>query len=339
MTLYLDPYSKFNLDRYYGLNNLLFFIANELNSGAIHQCNYCDFSYGSSDYNFLMIDLENEFYDCCMQVPCGSGSFIIDQKISCRNSNSIQPFPYKLKSGDGYSYVLPIVNCLQFTDCFIHCESGASCSQNSLSRNLNFLTTGFSYGGGATGEISIFNTDGTFSGIESGFKQNSNVTIFPNQFSINIDAESIEQTLTGKNLSFSKNYIFSGVQPIKFVTNYPLLDIKDPIYTTNLMKYCDQSNDSGLNDFYYFVYDVGNFQEKSIKILSPDLTFISCMCWNDGSNSKTVLFSDNFNSEGKIQNNAGYIKYCVGNLISSNPYYLCFSEQNNICIDIRGGIL
>ena len=27
------------------------------------------------------------------------------------------------------------------------------------------------------------------------------------------------------------------------------------------------------------------------------------------------------------------------NLINSNPYYLCFSEQNNICIDIRGGII
>ena len=49
VTLYLDPYSKFNLDRYYGLNNMLFFIINELNCGSIHECNYCDFSYGSSD--------------------------------------------------------------------------------------------------------------------------------------------------------------------------------------------------------------------------------------------------------------------------------------------------
>lgn len=339
VVLYLDPYSKFNSDRYYGLNNLLFFIANELNNGSIHQCNYCDFSYGSSDYNFLMIDLENEFYDCCMQVPSGSGSFAIDQKISCRNSNSIDPFPYKLKSGNGYSYVLPIVNCLQFSDCFIHCESGALCSQNNLNKNLNFLNTGFNYSGGAIGEVLVFNEDGTFSGKESGFKENSNVTILPNQFSVNIDAENIEQTLTGKNLSFNKNYIFSGVQPIKFITNYPLLDIKDPIYTTSLTKYCEQINESGLNNFYYFVYDVGNFQEKSIKVLSPDLTSISCMSWNDSVGSKNVLFSDSFNCEGKIQNNAGYIKYCLGNLISSNPYFLCFSESNVICIEIRGGTL
>jgi hypothetical protein len=105
------------------------------------------------------------------------------------------------------------------------------------------------------------------------------------------------------------------------------------------MKYCDEINESGLNNFYYFVYDIGNFQEKSIKFLSPDLTFISCICWNDGVGSKNVSFSDNFNSVGKIQNSAGYIKYCVGNLISSNPYYLCFPENNNICIEIRGGIL
>jgi hypothetical protein len=339
VTLYLDPYSKFNLDRYYGLNNMLFFIINELNCGSIHECNYCDFSYGSSDYNFLMIDLENNFYDYCMQIPSGSGSFVIDQKISCRNSNSINPFPYKLKSGDGYSYVLPIVNCLQFVDCFINCESGALCSERVLNSNLNFLTTGFNYSGGATGEIYIYNSDGTFLNIETGFLQNSNVSILPNNFSIIIDAESIKQTSTGRSLSFSKNYVFSGVQPIKFTTNYPLLDIKDPIYTTNLMQYCNQISESGLNDFYYFVYDIGNFQEKSIKFLSPDLTYISCMSWSDSAGQKSVLFSDNFNSEGKIQNNAGYIKYCLGNLISSNPYYLCFSESNAICIEIRGGIL
>jgi hypothetical protein len=339
VTLYLDPYSNFNSDRYYGLNNLLFFIANELNCGNIHQCNYSSFCYNSSEYNFLMIDLENDFYDCCMQIPNGSGNFIIDQKISCRDSNSIDPFPYKLKSGDGYSYVLPIVNFLNFNDCFIHCESGALCSEKNLSKNLNFSTTGFSYIGGATGEVYLYNEDGTFLNIETGFLINSNVSIFPSQFSINIDSESINQTLSGKCLSFSKNYIFSGVQPIKFSTNYPLLDIKEPIYTQSLMKYCDEINESGLNNFYYFVYDIANFQEKSIKFLSPDLTFISCICWNDGVGSKNVSFSDNFNSEGKIQNSAGYIKYCVGNLISSNPYYLCFSENNNVCIEIRGGIL
>jgi hypothetical protein len=339
VVLYLDPYSKFNADRYYGLNNLLFFIASELNSGQIHACNYCNFSYGSSDYNFLMIDLENEFYDCSFQIPSGSGNFIIDQKVSCRSSCSIDPFAYKSNSGNGYAYVLPIVNCLQYSDCFIHCESGVVCSEKVLNKNLNFIRTGFSYIGGSTGELSIFCENGEYSGIESGFLQNSNTSIFQNQFSINIDSESINQTETGRVLSFSKNYVFSGIQPIKFITNYPLLDIKEPIYSTSLMKYCEEVNDSGLNKFYYFVYDLANFQEKSIKFLSPDFTFISSICWNDGSGAKSILNSDNFNSDAKIQNNAGYIKYSAKDLINSNPYYLCFSEQNNICIDIRGGIL
>jgi hypothetical protein len=169
--------------------------------------------------------------------------------------------------------------------------------------------------------------------------QNSNASIFQNQFSINIDSESIRQTETGRILNFSKHYLFSGIQPIKFITNYPLLDIKDPIYSTNLMKYCEEVNETGLNKFYYFVYDLANFQEKSIKFLSPDFTFISSICWSDASGSRSVLNSDNFNADAKIQNNAGYVKYYAKNLINSNPYYLCFSDQNNICIDIRGGIL
>jgi hypothetical protein len=339
VTLYLDPYNKFNLDRYYGLNNLLFFIASELNCGSIHVCDYCNFSYGSSDYNFLMIDLENEFYDCSHQIPSGSGSFIIDQKISCRSSSAIEPFAYKSRSGDGYAYVLPIVNCLQYSDCFIHFESGSICSERILNKNLNFITTGFSYIGGSTGELSVFFEDGQYSGVESGFLQNSNASIFQNQFSINIDSESIRQTEIGRILNFSKHYLFSGIQPIKFITNYPLLDIKDPIYSTNLMKYCEEVNETGLNKFYYFVYDLANFQEKSIKFLSPDFTSISSICWSDASGSRSVLNSDNFNADAKIQNNAGYVKYYAKNLINSNPYYLCFSDQNNICIDIRGGIL
>ena len=339
VTLYLDPYNKFNLDRYYGLNNLLFFIASELNSGLVHSCIYCGFSYGSSDYNFFMIDLENEFYDCAHQLPSGSGSFIIDQKTSCRETLLTEPFSYKSKSGEGYAYVMPIINCTQYVDCFIHSESGSLCSSKILNENLNFIRTGFSYIGGSTGDVQIFYSDGQYSGVDSGFFESSNVNIFQNQFSIYIDAESIKQTLTGRTLAFSKNYTFSGVQPIKFSTNYPLLDIKEPIYSTDLKKYSEEINDSGLNKFYYFVYDLANFQEKSIKFLSPDFTFISSMSWSDGSGEKSVCNSDNFNSDAKIQSNAGYIKYTTKNLINSNPYYICFSDENNICIDIRGGLI
>jgi hypothetical protein len=335
--LYLDPYSKFNVDRFYGLNNLLFFIASELNSGIVHQCSFSGYSYDSSDYNFFMIDLENEFYDCGHQIPTGYGSFLICQKVSSRQSCIAEPFPYKSKSGDGYTYVMPIANCFYYSDNFYNISYGNCCSEIILNKNLNFLNTGFKYIGGSCEECKVYQGE-IFSGFECGFVDNSNLNIFQNTFNIFIDSNSVDQTQNGRCLCFCKNYVFSGVQPIKIISNYPLLEIKNPIYCTDLNPY-SENNESGLNNFYYFVYDVGNFQNSALKFLSPDCTFFTDVKWNEKNSSKQVTYLDAFNSGAKIQNNAAYIRYDFSSLINSNPYYLCFCDNYFICFNVIGGIL
>lgn len=337
VALYLDPYSEFKVDRFYGLNNLLFFIASELNSGIVHQCAYSGYCYGSSDYNFFMIDLENEFYDCMHQIPSGSGSFLICEKISSRKSSIATPFSYKSKSGDGYSYVMSIANCFCYSDIFSHICCGNCCSEIFLNKNLNFLNTGFTYVGGSQEEYKVYEGN-VFSGYEFGFVQNSNLNIFQNTFNIFIDSNSIEQTQSGRTLCFSKNYIFSGVQPIKIISNYPLLEIKSPIYCTDLNVYSD-NNESGLNSFYYIVYNVQNPQSSALKFLSPDCTYINGITWNEKNGSKTIDSFQNYSNDGKIQNNAAYIKYDFVSSINSNPYYLCFNDGHFICFYIDGGIL
>jgi hypothetical protein len=338
VSLYLNPYSNFNSDRFYGLNNLLFFIANELNSGSIHQCQYSGYSYNSDDYNFLMIDLENEFYDCNYCMPSGSGNFLINQKITSRQASISEPFSYKSKSGDGYSYVFAIPNCFCYSDSFNHSECGAYCSEIFLNKNLNFINTGFKYVGGSCETYDVY-CNNIYSGSEIGFVKNSLLNIFQNNLNITIDSSSISQTETGRILNFSKNYVFSGVQPVKFITNYPLSEIRDPIYCTDLTSYSSLNNESGLNNFYYIVYNLTNFQNKAIKFISPDCTFISSISWADERGDRSVFITDACNADGKIQNNAGYIKYEIANLINSNCYYLNFNSLHCINIEINGGIL
>jgi hypothetical protein len=343
INFYIDPYSNFKDDLTYGMNNFLFFIASELNSGLVYCCNFSGFNYSDSDYNSFMVDLKNEFYDCCYQVPSGSGKFLIDSKISFENLDSNKPLLFKSLSGFGYNFILPIATGLKYIDCTNHCESGIVCNEINITTGLNYLTNQVFYSGGGTGFCYTGNgqlttgilsgfLSGNNSGFYSGFLSDSSFITSPNHYSINISSNDIDQTISGRSICLIKNYTYSGVQPIILTSNYPLQQIKNNLICRNLSEYSSSNFDcSGL---FYYVYDIVNNKVTNLKLISPDLTYFNTVCWSDDRGSSNYLcFLCSDNQYGQLQKNVASIKYIATDLTQNNIF--CFSNDSSQIINLN----
>jgi hypothetical protein len=345
INFYIDPYLNFKDDLTYGMNNFLFFIASQLNSGLVYCCNFSGFDYGTSDYNFLMVDLKNEFYDCCYLIPSGTEKFLINSIISFENLDSQQPLLYKSISGNGYSYIVPVPTGLIFSDCTNNCIHGLVCNECFVNKTLKNITTGFQYSGGSNGyfytgsgaltdEILNDFLSGNGGDFYSGFLLNSCFCYLNNSYILNINNQEINQTQSGKSICFNKKYTFSGVQPVILYSNYPLQEIKNNLVLTNLTEYCSSAFES--SGVFYYTYDITKSKRENIKFLSPDFTYIQYVNWTDDRgdcNYLCFLYSDN--NFGQIQKNAASIRYEVTGLVQNNRYFYSLDEAETICFIIR----
>ena len=345
INFYIDPYSNFKDDLTYGMNNFLFFIASQLNSGLVYCCNFSGFDYATSDYNFLMVDLKNEFYDCGYSVPSGSEKFLINSIISFEDLNSEQPLLYKSISGNGYNYIVPVPTGLVFSDCTNSSTYGVICNECFINKTLKDITTGFQYSGGSTGyfytgsgaltdEILSGFFTGNGSGFYSGFLLNSCFCYVNNSYVLNINNQEIDQTESGKTICLMKKYSFSGVQPVILYSNYPLQEVRNNLVLTDLSNYCSSKfNCSGV---FYYTYDITQNKKENLKFLSPDLTYIQNVNWTDDRGDCNYLcFLCSDNSFGQIQKNAASIKFDVTGLVQNNRYFYSMDEAESICFIIR----
>jgi hypothetical protein len=345
INFYIDPYSNFKDDLTYGMNNFLFFIASQLNSGLVYCCNFSGFEYASSDYNFLMVDLKNEFYDCGYSVPSGSEKFLINSIISFEDLNSEQPLLYKSISGNGYNYIVPVPTGLVFSDCTNSSTYGVICNEHFINKTLKSITTGFQYSGGSTGyfytgsgaltsEILSGFFAGNESGFYSGFLLNSCFCYINNSYILNINNQEIDQTESGKTICLMKKYSFSGVQPVILHSNYPLQEVRNNLVLTDLSNYC--SSKFSCSGVFYYTYDITQNKKENLKFLSPDLTYIQNVNWTDDRGDCNYLcFLCSDNSFGQIQKNAASIKFDVTGLVQNNRYFYSLDEAETICFIIR----
>lgn len=332
----INPINNFIDDVFYGLNNFLLFITSKLNSGiALDFINcesklMCDYCYNSSEYNFLMMDLRSE-YDCgSLNIPNVLWNNIL-QKISF-DDNCIDLISYKNNTGMGYNYILPVVNCISFSDQF----SGASliCSEINKSGLLNYITTGFNYDGSSRDIIYLFDECQNITGCYTGINSGSYFSFTNNSYFINLQSSDITGELKCRDINISKIYQFTGIQPFFIKTNYPMLDIKEPMLCNNLQKYCLNITEDAISGIYYYVYDINNPKNIPLKLMSPEFTYITDVCW--GSNNISAYFFDS--KIGQIQNNSAKINLDIINLIYENPYFLNSNCIQNICINMIGGL-
>jgi hypothetical protein len=332
----IDPYFNIQNDKTYGLNNFLFFIASELNSGIAYQCNYSDLVYNDSEYNFLMLELQNEFFDCCFPIPTGNGYFIFDERVSFSPINFNQPISYKNISGNGYNYILPISTGLNYSDC-TNDSSGVVCSEIIFSGLTNYLNDGFSYCGGSTGVCAFLDFSGCVTGYYTGYLCNSILSAFENKYSIGLSSEDISQTNTGRKICLSRCQTFSGVQPLYLCSNYPFLDIKYPLLTRSICAYNPQNEITG--DIFYYIYNINNPIQSSLKFSSPEMTQINTVCWQDiGVEQNYLCYIENNNENGNIIVNAALVKFKITGMISENNYFYNPDNLKSICFNVIGGL-
>jgi hypothetical protein len=315
---YVNPYGASGY-RDYGINNFLIFLSSQLNSGVALSSE--SYPYKSADYNFLMMDLQEEFPK--LTPPTGDWT-LIDQRIILNPASYTTPMAYRSVSGRGYNYILPISTGLNFCDSFTHKTMGEGYSCLQIERATNYLSTGMRYYGGATGADCAFISDSTFSLVQ-------------NRISINIPKDSLDQTTGNRTFTIEKNYTFSGVQPIKIESNYPLLDIKPPIICANLLNFSEDVKDENLNGIYYYAYNLNDFKQKPIRLLAPDCTQVAMVSWKDVADDKSIDFTQQSSPLGIIQSNAAQICFLASGLINENPYNYTVGDSK-INVNIIGGL-
>lgn len=332
----IDPYFNIQNDKSYGLNNFLFFIASELNSGIAYQCNYSNLVYNDSEYNFLMLELQNEFFDCCFPVPTGNGYFVFDERVSLIPINFNQPISYKNISGSGYNYILPISTGLNYFDC-TNDSSGIVCNQIIFSGLTNYLNAGFCYSGGSTGVCALLDSSGCVTGYYTGYLTNSVLSVFENRYSIGLTPEDISQTCSGRKVFFNRFQTFSGVQPICLISNYPFLDIKYPLLTRQIC--CYNPENEIACDVFYYIYNINNPTQSSLKFSSPELTQIDTICWQDeGVEQSKLCYLENNSVGGNIIANASLVKFKITGLVNENNYFYNPDNFKLICFNVIGGL-
>ena len=334
----INPFNCFISDSFYGLNNFLLFFASKLNSGiALDFINcqtkqMCDYCYNSYEYNFLMMDLRSE-YDCCnYTIPTGLWTNIL-QTISLDSNNNLDIISYKNNTGNGYNYIIPIVNEIEYTDTFTG-DCCIVCSQIIQSGLLNYISTGINYDGLATEIIYLFDTGQNLTGCYVRKVSGSYFGICNNNYLINLQSNDLTGNSSCRIINFNRNYAFTGLQPFYIISNYPMLDIKFPIVCNDLNLYCSNVTDSSKSGLYYYLYDINNPKNVYLKLLSPEFTYITDICWNN----KTINFLNYDSKIGQIQNNSARINLNINEIVYENPYILNDQCIQNICINIIGGL-
>ena len=307
ISFYLDPFSQIKSDSFYGLNNFMLFLVSELNCGLAHDINYSGLIYDTDDYNLFMINLRNDVFENLYETPTGSGYILIQELNNCSIYDKSMPILYKSKCEDGYNYIATSITGIKYSDIYLHKESGL------ISKNIevnNFLEV--NYAAGSTG----------FSGSNTGenvFLENGSFAINENNLHVSLTSEDINQTESGRLICLSKCSYFSGIQPIIICSNYEIRDIKYPIVNNNFCNFnalCD-----AFNTLYFYTYDLKNYTERHIQIMSPCCTFIEKITWSDNCCNENVLCFLCQNSElGYLQKNIGSFKMKISGQFGNNNY-------------------
>jgi len=333
----INPINNFIDDSFYGLNNFLLFITSKLNSGlALDFINcgtklMCDYCYDSSEYNFLMMDLKSESDYCNLTKPLVTWTNI-DQRISF-DENKIDLISYKNCTGNGYNYVLPVIDCIQYSDQFSG-QYSLICSEIVQSGLLNYINTGLNYDGSSRTLIYLFDTGQNITGCYCSIDSGSTFLINNNNYYINLQSSDMTGLMTCRNINVSRNYKFTGIQPFFINSNYAMLDIKYPMVCNNLQLYCLNISEDPISGLFYYIYDINNPVNNALKLNSPEFTSITDICWSDKNISQFYFDS----KIGQIQKNSAKINLDVNNLVYENPYILNCCCIQTICINMIGGL-
>lgn len=334
LSFYLSPFDQFQEDKFYSLRDLIYFMISDLNSGlASSYINYSGLEYGSTDYNLFMVELHQEYENSNFCLPTGKCSMLLNNVIKFYDYSSSFPLPYKSASGNGYNFVMPVSNEINYIDCVALIDSGVLSNNYVNSGIFNFCSLQFYISGGSTGLIPIYSGN-CITGYESGFLTNSSAIVSSNQIILNYKSEDIDNWSGNKSVDIFKNFIFSGVQPIYIESNYSLYKIKNPITDKNLREYCSDIN--GLSGYYYYNYQIQNTGNLKFRFTSPEGTLINYVSWKDQEGEKIIRYGDS-NCCGTILENAGLINFMINCSISCNNYSYSDGELK-ICVNLAGGI-
>lgn len=304
----------------------------ELSGFCLNDC----YQYQSSDYNLLFLDLENEITQNNYCVYSTGYLFYQYSTSSLYSLNSL--VPYKNSSGDGYSYIFPILSNLTYLDCFNSCVSGFYSGKIQENNNLNFCKIDSLYWGGSSGSNALTGSAGEITGYYTVLNCFSNFIYFDNNYVVNFNSSDIENTISSRCICISKKFNYTGLQPICFVSNYALLNIREPILNSRLLNYCCDIKDSCFCEIFYYSYDITKIKQTPITILAPESTVVNYVCWKDYENEKTISIQEPNKSFGNLQKNVSQINFAVSGQILNNDYFFNSSNTCYICINIIGDI-
>ena len=292
---------------------------------------HCDYEYGNSNYNFLMMDLFTEYNECNFLVP--TGFFLnIASFSSCSNLNANSIITFKNFTGSGYSYISAIPNNLCYLDCFEY--SGLNCEKVIfISGASNNIYCSLSYDGSNIITDYLFDETGQITGCFQRFANSSSLNFYNELININIDSNDISGQLY-RCLSMCRNYAFSGVQPFNIKFNYPMADIKYPVVYNDFKLYCQTCNITG--SILYYIYDITGFEPIPISIISPDSTQISLISWDDGCGNNKLYSNYQDKKFGQVQGNVARLNFNISDYIYSNEYSFSSCPLLNLCVNIIG---
>ena len=299
-------------------------------------CTCSNYSFESTYYNLLFLDLENEFREnnyCLHSIEClflNLGSII----PYCENSL----LPYKSNSGLKYNYIFPILSCLNYSDCFCSSVSGVTCFQKIECKNLNFKSTGFDYWGGATGTCYLYDANFSITGCVTGIQTLSSFNMLNNFYSLFLNSSDLCSTCSNRNFCIFKNFNYTGLQPICIASNYALLDINNSILNCNLIPYCCSPKECCFCEIFYYSYNFQNPKQNAFRFISPESTIINYIEWTDFDFNKSICYIEQNKTYGFLQKNVGQINFSITGLLSNNEYVL---DPTLICcvfINIIGDI-
>lgn len=315
LNFYIDPFICVGCDSKYELNNLIYFIHSLNTSGIATKVNYTGYCYGSTDYNFFMIQLKDEFLNTCCINMSGTGYFLIDQRISFSKPDFKNPLPYKSSNSIGYNYIVPIKTGIQFHNEFFGI-SGYDCEILSCSGIFNKKSNQILFKGGGESFCCFSDSSGQITGSGNYYVDNSALLIQDDFFSFNISDKDMCYVSGTRNFCLKNSYQYSGVQPISISFNYPLLCMENLI-NEDLTNYCyDCYKNSGI---YYYLYNIGNCQNKLLKFVSPEGTLISKINWKTICTDCSIGIGQ-YQNNSAIQDNVGLINFELSGVLSCNTY-------------------
>ena len=103
---------------------------------------------------------------------------------------------------------------------------------------------------------------------------------------------------------------------------------------SNFQKYSYSANQDSTSGLFYYLYSINEPKNVPIKIVAPDLTFISNINWR----CESVSSQDNTSRTIQIINSAAKIDLQINDFISDNCYFLNTDTIKSLCLNIIGGL-